>query len=81
LEANRETRRENRISGCLAGNSTETVVYLSSGVKQSVGNFGRFLSIGLLIIDNTKGTQTDVRNRPVAGFSLRFKQRTRHIEY
>jgi hypothetical protein len=35
-----------------------------------VGNFGGFFSTGVPIIENTKGTQTDVGNRLVAGFSF-----------
>ncbi|MEO1896549.1 MAG: transporter [Cycloclasticus sp.] len=70
LEANGETRRENRIYGHLEENSGGTTVYLSPGIKVSAGNFGGFISIGVPIIENTKGIQTDVDNRIVAGLSF-----------
>ncbi|PHS71973.1 MAG: hypothetical protein COB22_06025 [Cycloclasticus sp.] len=70
LEANGETRRENRIYGHLEENSGGTTVYLSPGIKVSAGGFGGFISIGVPIIENTKGIQTDVNTRIVAGLSF-----------
>ena len=70
FEVNGETRRENRISGELEENSGGTTVYLSPGVKISAGNFSGFISFGIPIIENNKGTQTDVDSRIVAGLSF-----------
>ncbi|MBL4743430.1 MAG: hypothetical protein JKX87_02145 [Cycloclasticus sp.] len=70
LEANGETRRKNKIFGGKEENSGGTTVYLSPGIKVSAGNFGGFISVGVPIIENTKGIQTDVDNRIVAGFSF-----------
>ncbi len=70
LEANGETRRENKVLGDKEENSGGTTVYLSPGIKVSAGNFGGFLSIGIPVIENTKGNQTDVDNRIVAGLSF-----------
>jgi len=72
LEVNGETRRENRISGHLEENSGGTTVYLSPGIKVSAGNVGGFISVGWPLIENTKGVQTDVNTRIVAGFSFVF---------
>jgi len=70
LEANGETRRENKVSGHIEENSGGTTVYLSPGIKVSAGGFGGFISIGVPIIENQKGIQTDVDTRIVAGLSF-----------
>lgn len=69
FEANGETRRENKIAGLTEDNSGGTTVYLSPGIKVSAGGFGGFLSVGVPVIENTKGVQTDVDTRIVAGLS------------
>ena len=70
LEANGETRRKNKVSGHSEENSGGTTVYLSPGLKVSAGSFGGFISIGVPIIENQKGIQTDVDTRIVAGLSF-----------
>lgn len=72
LEANGETRRKNKVLGNSEANSGGTTVYLSPGIKASVAGFGAFLSVGIPVIENTKGIQTDVNARVVAGISLAF---------
>ncbi len=71
LEFNGETRRKNTISGDSEINSGGTIVYLSPGIKVSYKKaLGGFLSIGLPIIEDQNGTQTDIDIRIVAGISL-----------
>jgi hypothetical protein len=70
LEANGETRRKNKVFGESEDNSGGTTVYLSPGIKVSAGDFGGFISVGIPVIENTKGIQTDVDARVVAGLSF-----------
>jgi hypothetical protein len=71
MELNGETRGKNKIFGISETNSGGTTVYLSPGVKVSAGNgIGGFISLGIPVLQNLNGTQTDVDNRIVAGISF-----------
>ncbi len=71
LELNGETRSQDKVAGVSEANSGGTTVYLSPGVKVSLGNgLGGFLSIGIPVLKDHNGTQTEAELRMVAGLSL-----------
>ncbi len=72
LEVNGETRRKNKIAGHSEDNSGGTTVYLSPGIRMTAGKLGGFVSVGLPIIENQNGKQTDINSRIMAGVSLAF---------
>jgi len=58
------------ISGIEDDNSGGSILYLSPGIRVSSGKFGGFISVGLPVIENQNGKQTDIDTRIVAGLSL-----------
>lgn len=70
VELNGETRRRNEIAGVKDQNSGGTTLFLSPGLRLNAGSFGGYVSIGIPIIENTYGTQTDISARVIAGFSF-----------
>ncbi|RKZ63023.1 MAG: hypothetical protein DRQ44_10445 [Gammaproteobacteria bacterium] len=70
IELNGETRAKNEISGIEDENSGGSILFLSPGVRVSAGKFGGFISVGMPIIENQNGKQTDIDTRIVAGLSL-----------
>jgi len=70
LELNGETRRKNKISGQSEENTGGTAILITPGLRVSAGDFGGFLSVGLPIIENMNGEQTDIDARIIAGFSV-----------
>jgi len=72
LELNGETRRKNKISGESEYNSGGTTVFLTPGLRVTSNNLSGFISIGVPVVENQHGTQTDVDSRVVAGLSIGF---------
>jgi hypothetical protein len=72
LELNGETRRKNKISGQSEQHSGGTTVFVSPGLRATMGQFGGFISVGLPIIENMNGKQTDIDARVIAGLSLSY---------
>lgn len=70
LELNGETRRKNKISGHSEENSGGTVILVAPGLRVSAGDFGGFISVGLPIVENLNGIQTDIDTRVIAGISI-----------
>lgn len=70
IELNGETRAKNEISGIEDENSGGSILFLSPGVRVSAGKFGGFISVGMPVIENQNGKQTDIDTRIVAGLSL-----------
>jgi hypothetical protein len=70
VELNGETRRKNKISGVSEDNSGGTTIYISPGFRVSSKIFSGFVSYGIPVEEDQKGTQTDTDSRIVAGFSL-----------
>lgn len=70
IELNGETRRKNKISGTSEEHSGGTAILLSPGLRVSSGNFSGFISVGVPIIENMNGKQTDLDARIVAGLSI-----------
>ena len=70
IELNGETRGKNEIAGIKDENSGGSVVYLSPGIRLSSGKFGGFISVGMPVIEDQNGKQTDIDTRIVAGVSL-----------
>jgi len=69
IELNGETRRKNKISGISEDHSGGTMLLIAPGLRVSSGNIGGFISIGLPIVENMNGQQTDLNVRIVAGLS------------
>ena len=72
LEVNGEHRSANQISGISEEHSGGNTVFLSPGVRLSSGSLSGFVSYGIPLIEDQNGTQTDVNQRIVAGFSIAF---------
>lgn len=70
LELHGETRVKNEISGQSETNTGGTNVFLSPGVKASLGAFNGFLSLSLPVISDLNGEQSEPDHRIVAGFSV-----------
>lgn len=70
IELNGETRRKNKISGISEDHSGGTVLLIAPGLRMSAGNIGGFISIGLPIVENLNGQQTDLDVRIVTGLSI-----------
>lgn len=70
IELNGETRRKNKISGVSEEHSGGTVLLIAPGLRMATGNIGGFISIGLPIVENMNGQQTDLDVRIVAGLSI-----------
>ena len=70
IELNGETRSENEISGVKEENSGGSIVFLSPGIRVTSGQFSGFISVGMPVIENQNGTQTDIDTRIVAGASF-----------
>ena len=70
VEINGETRRKNRVSSVSEDNSGGTTVYITPGFRVTSKNLSGFISYGIPIEEDQNGTQTDVDNRIVTGFSL-----------
>ena len=70
IELNGETRAKNEISGFKDENSGGSIIFLSPGVRVSSGLFSGFISVGMPIIEDQNGKQTDIDSRIVAGISL-----------
>lgn len=72
FELNGETRHKNKISGATEDNSGGITVFLSPGIRVSLGVFSSFLSYGIPVVEDQNGKQTDIDKRIVAGISLAF---------
>lgn len=73
LELNGEWRDHINVAGVDEENSGGTRIYLAPGVRLSfIGGWGGFLSLGVPVIENQNGKQTDVDYRLVAGFGVGF---------
>ncbi len=72
LELNGEKRWKNAIAGTHERNSGGNLVYLAPGVRLSYGAAGGFLSVGIPLLDDPNGAQTDVDYRLVGGLSYVF---------
>ncbi len=70
VELHGETRDKKRISGHVEGNTGGTLVFLSPGIRATIGGVNASLSLGLPVISNLNGEQTDADYRIVAGMSL-----------
>lgn len=70
IELNGETRGKNEIVGIKDENSGGSIVFLSPGVRVSSGKFGGFISVGMPVIEDQNGKQTDIDTRIVAGVWL-----------
>lgn len=69
-DLNGETRGKNEIAGIKDENSGGSIVFLSPGVRVSSGKFGGFISVGMPVIEDQNGKQTDIDTRIVAGVWL-----------
>ena len=72
LEINGEKRWENEINNARERNSGGSVVYISPGIRLSYKKIGGFISVGIPVIDDTNGLQTDTNWRLVGGFGIAF---------
>ncbi len=72
IELNGETRWNNAIAGVRDVNSGGTVLYVSPGMRATFGDFATFVSVGLPIVDNPHGIQSDVSFRLSGGLSMLF---------
>jgi len=70
IELNGETRAKNEIAGIEDENSGGSILFLSPGIRVSSGKFGGFISVGMPVIENQNGKQTDIDTRIVAGLSF-----------
>lgn len=70
IELNGVTRVKNEIAGIKDQNSGGTTVFLSPGIRLSSGKFGGFISVGVPVIEDQNGKQTDINTRIVVGASL-----------
>ncbi len=70
MELNGATRWKNKVDGETEANSGATTLVLSPGIKLSAPNgFGGFVSIGLPLVENLSGKQTELGTRVVIGVS------------
>jgi hypothetical protein len=72
LEINGESRWKNAIAGELEANSGATTVFISPGLRASYQDIGFFVSVGLPIVEDSNGVQTDADFRLVGGLSFSF---------
>ena len=73
LELNGEHRQRESIAGMSDSHSGGNVVYLSPGVRfTSADKWAAFASVGVPVIDNTNGIQTDISYRVIAGVGFAF---------
>lgn len=70
VELNGDTRSKNKISGVSEDNSGGTLVFISPGFRVTSGAFSGFLSIGIPVIEDQNGKQTDIDKRITAGISF-----------
>jgi hypothetical protein len=72
LEMNGENRSKNEIAGVAEANTGGNLLYFSPGVKVSSGNVGGFVSVGIPMVENHNGIQTDIDKRILVGLSMVF---------
>ncbi|MEH6543995.1 MAG: transporter [Porticoccaceae bacterium] len=72
LEINGETRNKDKVAGVSDSHSGGTTVYLSPGLRLSLGKLSGYLSYGIPILENQQGEQADVDYKLIAGFSVGF---------
>ena len=72
LEMNGENRSKNEIAGVAEANTGGNLLYFSPGVKVSSGNVGGFVSLGIPMLENHNGIQTDIDKRILVGLSMVF---------
>ena len=72
LELNGEKRNKNKISGHSEEHTGGNAIFLSPGIRASLGQFGGFMSFGMPVVENQNGKQTDFDKRIVAGISFVF---------
>ena len=71
--SNGETREENEIAGNKEENSGGTILYLSPGVRVSLGSgLNVYLSYGIPIVTDLNGEQSDIDYRLMSGISFSF---------
>ena len=72
LELNGEWHAQEIESGAKDPNSGGTTLYLAPGLRYSSGKYSSFLSVGIPIVNNLKGIQSEPDVRIVAGASVAF---------
>jgi hypothetical protein len=72
LELNGEWHDNQVIAGVRDPNSGGNTVYLSPGVRLSVHNFSGFVSVGIPVVNNLNGLQSEPDYRVVAGVAAAF---------
>lgn len=73
LELNGERRQQESISGVSDSHSGGNIVYVAPGVRfTSANKWAAFASVGVPVIDNSNGIQTDVSYRVIAGAGFAF---------
>lgn len=73
LELNGEWHAREEITGVKEPNSGGTTVYLSPGLRYGTDNWSSFVSVGVPVVSNLNGVQTDPDWRVLAGFSVSFR--------
>lgn len=73
VELNGESRDKETIAGESEENSGGTLLLLSPGLRVSaLGHWGAFASVGIPLLQDLNGIQTDVKYRVVAGVGVGF---------
>jgi hypothetical protein len=72
LELNGEHDARERIAGVVNDNSGGHVLYLSPGIRASYGQFSAFASVGIPIINEMNGLQSEPEYRVVGGLGYSF---------
>jgi len=73
LELNGEWRGRDKVAGATEENSGGSLLYLSPGVRMSVGGrWSAYLSMGIPVFENVNGVQHETRLRAILGIGMAF---------
>jgi hypothetical protein len=72
LELNGEWHDKQIVAGVTDPNSGGNVLYLSPGIRVSMGNFSGFASVGIPIVNEMNGLQSKPDYRVIAGIAAGF---------
>ncbi len=73
IEVNGEWKQKQKINGAKDKNSGGTAVFLSPGLRLSMNDrWTAYLSMGVPVIQDLNGIQTDTSVRTITGISISF---------
>ena len=72
FEINGETRGKTKVAGNSEPHSGGSTIYLAPGIRLSSSSWTGFLSLGIPVLENLNGVQTEVDYRVAGGMSFTF---------